>query len=110
SITLADLAGTYGINQLTVGSAPLWASSLLTVGSTGGAVFSDFLDSEGGTTPPPEMTLAIDTVVDPTKPAWSGIITNSADTTFHGKLSYSKDMVVFTRTASGLYSLFIGLK
>lgn len=111
TITLADLAGVYNLNQLAVGIGPLWASCLLTIDSSGGAVFSDFLDSEGGGSAPADMNLAIDTVVDPARPAMTGILTNAADTTFHGKLSYYKDMVIFTRTEpTGLYSLSIGLK
>jgi len=107
----ADLAGAYNLNQLAVGLNPLWASCLLTIDASGGSLFTDFLDSEGGTTPPANMNLAIDTVVDPTRPAMSGILTNAADATFHGKLSYYKDMAIFTRTEpGGRYSLSIGLK
>ncbi|MRR57927.1 MAG: hypothetical protein EG824_06930 [Deltaproteobacteria bacterium] len=111
SLTLADLAGAYNLNQLAVGATPLWASSLLTLDSSGGAVFSDFLDSSGGTTPPSAMNLAIDTVPISPSLAMPGILTNAADATFHGKLSYFKDMVIFTRTEpGGLYSLSIVLK
>jgi len=111
SLTLADLSGAYNLNQHAVGIVPLWASCLLTLDSSGSGVFTDFLDSNGGTTPPSGMNLAIDTVVDPTRPAWTGILTNAADATFHGKLSYFKDMVIFTRTEpTGLYSISIGLK
>lgn len=111
ALNLADLAGAYNLNQLAVGLNPLWASCLLTIDAAGASVFSDYLDSAGGTTPPANMNLAIDTVVDPTRPAMTGILTNAADSTFHGKLSYLRDMVIFTRTEpGGLYSLSIGLK
>ncbi len=111
SVTLADLEGTYRLNALHVGATPLWNSGLMSVDPFGAAVFSAFIDSNGGTVSPVNIQLAIDTVVDPTRPAMSGIITNAADSTFHGKLSYFKDMVVFTRTEpGGLHSLSIGLK
>lgn len=111
SLTLSDLEGTYRINALHVGTPPLWRTGLMSVDPLGAAVFSASLDSNGSTASPATVQLAISTVVDPTRPAMSGILSTAADSTFHGKLSYFKDMTVFTRTeASGLSSLFIGLK
>lgn len=111
SLTLTDLTGTYRMKGLHVGVDPLWNTGLMSVDPIGAAVFSAFTDSNGGTASPSAIQLAIDTVVDTARPAMTGILTNAADATFHGKLSYFKDMVVFTRTEpSGLYSLSIGLK
>jgi len=102
SFALTDLAGTYTINSLRVGASSSWAAGLMSVDPIGAAVFSAFIDSNGDTTSPGTIQLGIGT---------DGILTNAADTTFHGKLSYFKDMVMFTRTEpSGLYSLSIGLK
>ena len=102
SFTLSDLTGTYAINSLSVGASSAWASGLMSVDPVGVAVFSAFIDSNGDTTPPAAIQLGLST---------DGILTNAADTTFQGKLSYFKDMVMFTRTEpGGLYSLSIGLK
>jgi hypothetical protein len=99
---LSDLVGTYGIRNLQVGTSNLWATGAMTVDSSGSAVFSAFADSNGGSVSPAGISLGITT---------DGILSNSADTTFHGKLSYFKDMIVFTRTESaGNYSLSVGIK
>lgn len=102
SFALGDLTGTYAINGLHVGASSTWTSGLMSVDPIGAAIFSAFIDSNGGSTPPASIQLGIST---------DGILTDAADATFHGKLSYYKDMVMFTRTEpSGLHSLSIGLK
>lgn len=106
SLTLADLKGNYAYNALAVGSGPFSAYGSLQIDGSGATVVSSYLDSTGSSTLPAGFTLAVDTA-----DTLTGILTNAADSTFHGKLSYFKDMLVFTRTeSSGRYGFFIGLK
>jgi hypothetical protein len=100
--TLADLAGSYGFHDLANGAAPLWAYGGLVINPSGAASFTAYSDSSGSATLPGAFSLSLDQ---------QGILTNSADPSFNGKLSYFKDMVVATRTVSpGVYSLGIDLK
>ncbi len=99
---LTDLIGTYALDQLVVGTSTLWESGAMSVDSSGSAVFSAFTDSNGNSVSPAGIGMGITT---------DGVLSNNADATFNGKLSYFKDMLVFTRTeSSGSYSLSIGLK
>jgi hypothetical protein len=102
TFSLSDLTGTYGLQQLVVDTSTLWASGVMSVNSSGSAVFSAFTDSNGNSASPAGISMGITT---------DGILSNAADTTFNGKLSYFKDMLVFTRTeSSGAYGLSIGLR
>lgn len=106
SLTLDDLKGSYACNALAVGSGPLSARGSLQIDGSGATAFSSWLDSAGSSALPAGFTLSIDTV-DPL----TGILSTAADSTFHGKLSYYKDMLVFTRSESnGRYGFFMGLK
>jgi hypothetical protein len=106
SLTLADLKGGYAYNALAAGSGPLSAYGSLQIDGSGVTTFSSYLDSAGSSALPAGFTLAVDTV-----DTLTGILANAADSTFHGKLSYYKDMLVFTRTESnGSHGVYIGLK
>jgi hypothetical protein len=102
SYLLTDLAGSYGYHALIGGAAPLWAHGTQDFGVAGGASFSSYRDASGSTTLPGADTLALDQ---------QGLLTNSADASYNGQLSYFKDMIVSTRTeASGASSLSINLR
>jgi len=103
TFSLSDLAGTYSIESLIVGTSTLSASGVFTTdGVSGDVSFVSYLDSNGNTTPPAGFTLAITS---------DGILSNAADPTFHGKLAHNKDIAITTKTeAAGLYSLSISLK
>lgn len=106
SLTLNDLKGSYACNALAVGSGPLSARGSLQIDGSGATAFSSWLDSAGSSALPAGFTLAMDTA-----DTLTGILTTAADGTFHGKLSYYKDMVVFTRSEpNGSYGFYIGLK
>lgn len=106
TLALADLSGVYRTARLTVGSALLTASGLLRFDATGAALYSSWLDSTNSSALPSGFSVTMDTVDTKT-----GILTNGADSSFHGKLSYFKDMLVATMNDSaGNSSLLIGLK
>ena len=102
TFTLTDLAGTYEFRELMGGASTLSASGGAAIAASGAVSFSSYMDSTGSAVLPADYTLVIDT---------SGNLTNAADPSLMGKLSYFKDMLVTTRTDSpGAYSLSIALK
>lgn len=102
AFSLADLAGDYRVERLLVGSSALWASGELSINASGLGNYSSYIDSVGGTTPPTPFTLAISS---------DGVLTDALAASLHGKLSYFKDMLAYTRTESnGLFSISIGVK
>jgi hypothetical protein len=106
TIALADLQGTYGASKLFGGAGSQTAAATLQIDALGAASYSAYLDSSGSAVLPSGFKLAIDSADTKT-----GILADPGDTSFHGKLSYFKDLLVSTRTdSSGLYSLFIGVK
>ena len=99
---LGKLAGSYSSHDLVNGANPLWAYGNLSIGGTGGAVFSSYLDSSGNAGLPPPMALSMDQ---------QGALKISADPSYNGQLSYLNDLIVATRTDSpGVHSLGIALK
>ena len=104
SYLLADLAGSYSLHTLVSSPDPLWAYGTLSVAATGEVTFPFYLDSKAGTTAPAAFSLALDQ---------QGALTNAADPSYHGKLSYFRDlnMMVSTRTdAAGGSALDIALR
>jgi hypothetical protein len=103
TFSLSDLAGSYSIERLIVGTSTLTASGIFTAdGATGNVSFISYSDSNGNTTPPAGFTLGISV---------DGILSNPGDATLHGKMAYYKDIMVFTRTEStGVSSLSFALK
>ena len=100
--TLAQLAGTYAVHTLAGLPSPLWANGTLAIDGAGIASAVSYLDSTGSTALPGPVALSMDP---------EGTVTNSADPSYHGKLSYFDDLLVATRTgASGSYSLSLMLK
>ena len=102
TFALPDLAGTYELRTLAGGVSPLSASGIISISQTGSAVYSAYFDSTGSGILPADFSLSIDA---------NGSLTNTADPSLQGKLSYFKDLFVFTKTDSpGMYSLTIALK
>jgi hypothetical protein len=98
----ADLAGTYELRELRSGASSVTASGVLTIADSGAGSFSSYLDSTASVTLPPDFTLAMDA---------GGVLSNAADSSLLGKLSYFKDMFVETVTEpGGIYRLGIALK
>lgn len=103
TFTLADVAGTYAVESLVVGTSTLTAHASVTGdGTTGAFSFNSYADSTGNTALPPDFTVAIDT---------DGILSSVADATFHGKLAYNKDIMIGTKSeGGGYYSFSLGFK
>jgi hypothetical protein len=97
----ADLAGTYDFHGLDSGSPPYWHFLTLTFDTSGTYTCSDFLNSAGNTTLPAGDTYNMDI---------SGAITSPSNPSYHGRMSYNKDMYVRTRTSSGRYGMGIAVK
>jgi len=103
TFTLADLAGSYSIESLIVGTTTMTASGILSAdGASGSVSFASYLDSNGNTNPPADFTLRISD---------DGILSSPDYATLHGKMAYYKDIMVFTQMdSSGVYSLSVALK
>jgi hypothetical protein len=102
TFALSDLAGMYELRKLLGGTTTLSASGSLTITTAGLATFSSYLDSAGSVSLPSDIAFSIDA---------NGSLSNAADTSLQGKLSYFKDLFIVTRTESaGNYSLAIGFK
>ncbi len=103
TFTLADLAGSYSIESLIVGTSTLTASGIFSAdGASGSVSFTSYLDSNGNTNPPADFTLGI---------SYDGILSSPNYATLHGKMAYYKDIMVFTQTdSSEVYSLSVALK
>lgn len=100
--TLGNLAGSYGIHSLVNGTPPLWAYGSLYITTSGALDYAAYIDSGGNTALPAPLGLSLDQ---------QGTLTNAADPSYNGQLSYFGDMFVATRTdAPGVYSLSIALK
>lgn len=100
--TMAALPGSYSIHTLVNGSNPLWAYGTLAVDAAGAVSFSSYLNSSAGSTPPAGLALSMDA---------QGTLTNTADPSYNGKLSYFGDIIISTRIDSTGGSAFdIALK
>jgi hypothetical protein len=111
----SDLAGAYAFEKITVGDSVAVASGGVQIADTGAATFTDYADSEGGGAPGDlALQLVMPESASPpagSHPGFYGTVTDAADPTLHGKESYFKDVLVFTRTEpSGASSLTIALK
>jgi len=100
TFTMGDLAGAYTFSSLFDGTAALWQYGTATIDSLGVSNYLTYLDSTGSIVLPPSQTVSMDA---------AGNITNAADASFHGTLSYNKDLVVATFTATVDVSTFYGL-
>jgi hypothetical protein len=99
--TQADLAGTHNFFAIrnTVPN-PGWAYGVTSVDAAGNGTYLSYQDSGGGATPA-NYTRSISS---------TGVQTDLADATYHGQMSYNKDISVRTNTSAGRYGLSIGFK
>jgi hypothetical protein len=98
----ADLAGV--ANFITIRNSfpnPSWSYGTYSIDATGNGTYPTYTDSVGGATPANFSRVL----------SASGVVTDPADATYHGQLSYNKDLLVRTNTnAFGRYGLAIGFK
>jgi hypothetical protein len=100
--TQADLAGTFNFFAIrnTVPN-PFWAYGVTSADAAGNGTYLSYTDSGGGATPASFQRVL----------SSSGVVTDPADATYHGQMSYNKDITVRTNTnASGRYGLTVGFK
>ena len=100
--TQSDYAGIYNWSVIRNGAPnPGWAYGVSSVNAAGTGTYLSYTDSIGGATPG-DYTRVLSA---------SGVITDPADPTAHGQMSYNKDITVRTNTnANGRYGLIIGFK
>jgi hypothetical protein len=100
--TQADYAGTQNFSSIrnTVPN-PFWAYGVTSVDAAGNGTYLSYTDSAGGSTPANYVRVL----------SASGVVTDPADATSHGQMSFNKDITVRTNTnASGRFGLTIGFK
>jgi len=100
--TQSDYAGTWNFATIrnTVPN-PFWAYGVTPIDAAGTGTYLSYTDSVGGATPASFSRVL----------SASGVVTDPADATAHGQMSYNKDFVVRTNTnASGRYGMTLGFK
>jgi fibronectin type 3 domain-containing protein len=99
--TQSDLAGTWNFTSIrnTVPN-PLWNYGVSSIDAAGNGTYLSYTDSAGGATPASYIRAL----------SASGVITDPANGTANGQLSYNKDMSVRTQTTSGRYQITIGFR
>lgn len=112
--TTSDIAATYAFRRLVASSSPLTASGTLSIDASGIATFASYADSTGSTTAPgaipftmlPE-SLNLGTGI---TQFWGVLTGGTSDPTLYGKLSYAKDLIVFTQTIGGASAITFALR
>jgi len=100
--TQADYAGTFNFSGVrnTVPN-PFWFYGVTSIDAAGNGTYISYTDRAGGATPANYVRVL----------SASGVISDPADATYHGQLSFGKDITVRTNTnASGRHGLTIGFK
>jgi hypothetical protein len=99
--TQSDYVGTWNFTSIrnTVPN-PYWSYGVSSVDAAGNGTYLSFTDSAGNPTPA-NYTRVLSA---------SGVITDPANDTTHGQMSYNKDINVRTYTTSGRYGLTVGFK
>ena len=87
--TQSDLAGTFNFYDSEYRPEPQWAYGVTSVDAAGNGTYLSYTDSAGGPTPA-NYTRVLSS---------SGVITDPADATLHGQLSYNKDISVQTNSS-----------
>lgn len=100
--TQSDLAGIRQFMSLrNTLPSPLWSYGATSVDAAGNGTYLSYTDSAGGATPA-NFARGLSA---------TGVLTDPADITFHGQMSYSKDMTVRTNTnAAGRFGLAINFE
>jgi hypothetical protein len=96
-----DLAGGYLLHRLASGGTPGWGFGAFTLDATGAGTYGAFRDSAGNSALPGAFALVMDQ---------EGGVTQQADRSYHGKLSYFKDLIVETGSGSGGSFMSIAVK
>jgi len=96
TFNISDLAGSWHFHGL-IGGISAWIYQSVSINSLGLATITSQLTSRGTGTIPSPVTLTID---------GSGIVAQPLDTTFHGTMSWNKDMLVSTQTITDGGSFF----
>jgi hypothetical protein len=96
----ADLQGTWRFEGLASGSDPEWYFGTIDADPNGRLAFLSSLNSNGETDLPPDGVMSITT---------GGVATIVDDADFHGVMSLSKNMIVFTAGESGEGTYDLGL-
>jgi hypothetical protein len=118
---IADVAGTYALRRLVVGSSPLTASGTLSIDASGVATFASYADSAGSTAAPAAVPLTVlpetleplvtsSVSPSPVSQFWGVITGGATDPTLYGKLSSRKDLIVFTQTVGGASAITFALR
>jgi hypothetical protein len=99
--TQSDLSGTWNFTTIrNTLSNPYWNYGLGSIDAAGNGTYLSFTDSVGSPAPAPYALVL----------SSSGVITDPANATAHGQLSYNKDITVRTQTTSGRYQITVGFK
>lgn len=98
SFTQSDLAGVHNVHMLQSGGAPLWANGIVTIDGLGNAT-STWTQSDGSAGPGVPSTQTVSS---------SGVITDSLNSTWHGRLSATKDIMVATATMGTSFDMIVG--
>jgi hypothetical protein len=100
--TQADYAGTHNFSSIRNNVPnPFWAYGVTSADAAGNGTYLSYTDSGGGATPASFQRVL----------SSSGVVTDPADATYHGQMSYNNDITVRTNTnASGRYGLTVGFK
>jgi len=98
SFSQNDLTGSWNYHGLVSGTSPQhhpeWYHGRMDIDSSGNTVEdqSDYVDSDGNTTPPANSILNVNSY---------GIVTESADA--HGAMNLGKDLIVMTKSDAGFH-------
>lgn len=100
--TQSDYAGTWNFATIrNIVPNPYWAHGVTSIDAAGTGTYLSYADSVGGATPASFSRIL----------SASGVVTDPADATTHGQMSYNKDFAVRTNTsASGRYGMTINFK
>jgi hypothetical protein len=99
--TQSDYAGTWNFNTIRNAPIPGWGYGVISYDAAGTGTYLSYTDSVGGAIP-----ASISRIL-----SASGVITDPADATYNGQMSYNKNINVHTNTnASGRSGLTIGFK
>jgi hypothetical protein len=97
--TQSDYAGIRKFSTIRNNVPPVWSYGVSSVDAAGAGTYLSYTDSRGGATPA-NFTRVLSA---------SGVVTDPADDTAHGQMSYNKDITVRTNTnAAGRYGIVIG--
>lgn len=101
TFTQAEYAGTLSFAAVRNSPSPTWAYGVGSIDAAGNGTYLSYADSLGGPPTPSTYTRLLSA---------TGAIADPADATFHGQMSYNKDVTVRTNTRSGSYGMNISFR